>query len=969
MDDMEEDQIWWKQRWLHRQQRRMDNEDRAALHEWEQRRRIYQRTVEEDEEEEFGEGVYEEGRDTEEIERIVREEMAKSEEEFMENFNEGAFDEVMGKEAAASLGFAVTERRRKRVAAKYSLRTEEDDKNLEEAMGELKDMLVLAPEGEDELDKELRGEEEEDAASVVTVVAAKEDDVGSVKSWTSEASTVKADIGCYDVVEVVDANAAAIAEREMEAAGDVYGKSRTARKNRNRKAYLELAAAGKDVPKSRRRDGGTTDLEKEEEERVEKLLEGMKKAAVTKNRKERERKKRKKEEARQKEAEEREKRKEVRSAREVERDSKKLHEGMRKMRVALEESEARAKRELEEDIEEGEREIMRRAMDDMILEKNMNVIVPSTPEEEEELNKLYEEVSAPRKQREAMKKAMEEERERLLKDVDSNTNEDRFKEIQELEALLNERETGPRDDDVTPEEYDKLPFLEKVDVYDDVQEPKTIGEKIALATMWKRDDGIGSRLNFSFQLKGVPNAADTPGLVPLMGHCANNRVSTCTWDNYIEFINSENIDDKLEGLAFHFQRVVGKIWVDGGGGTKAELEALVERERKRLGLIHFRDLPDDQKANAVKYVRAGLNEVLQMKPSLKTCLIYYMALLTAPKIDPISINSQARTYGRVGMPLLSRNERRKKHQLQDMYEKGKKHHEEGPSEAYSGATERSRIWRKRCEDVKREKEREEAEARKRDARRVIEERRIASLPRFGNPNRVIVPPVLPNQHHKLDKSYNLNENLKNLSVEQYKAYKKINDIRKVLIKEETNLYQVEGEKRGMLKRKRKVEEVAELAKSLPYPITKSRKFTVKSLGEMIDEEEEKQKQFKKEERKQKKKERSKKNKMKKKEVDGRVPKRTLKKYEKWVKKKKEKAGKPDTSSSPNAPSTTSSSSSIPEQNLHTWNRLRAKWGLSATDLTPSPGSNRPTSIEQQSNTKKNMTSSKRNTEKETSSTK
>ena len=109
----------------------------------------------------------------------------------------------------------------------------------------------------------------------------------------------------------------------------------------------------------------------------------------------------------------------------------------------------------------------------------------------------------------------------------------------------------------------------------------------------------------------------------LMARCAHNRISECNADNYLEYIFSNDRDKVSEGLLYHFQNIITRIFINGGGGDKNALEEMVERERKRIGLVHFSKLKPIERENAVAYVRADIDTVVAVKPSLSKRFKYY----------------------------------------------------------------------------------------------------------------------------------------------------------------------------------------------------------------------------------------------------------------------------------------------------------------------------------------------------------
>ena len=112
---------------------------------------------------------------------------------------------------------------------------------------------------------------------------------------------------------------------------------------------------------------------------------------------------------------------------------------------------------------------------------------------------------------------------------------------------------------------------------------------------------------------------------------------------------------------------------------------MVERERKRIGIVHFTKLKPMERKCAVAFVRAKPDNIVKAKPSLSKCFRYYAILLdSANHSSPPQ--SQALKFGKVGFPRLSRCQRRKGHQLADVYKHGRRVEDEGCSEAYSNAT-------------------------------------------------------------------------------------------------------------------------------------------------------------------------------------------------------------------------------------------------------------------------------------------
>ena len=265
----------------------------------------------------------------------------------------------------------------------------------------------------------------------------------------------------------------------------------------------------------------------------------------------------------------------------------------------------------------------------------------------------------------------------------------------------------------------------------------------------------------------------------LMARCAHNRISECNADNYLEYIFSNDRDKVSEGLLYHFQNIITRIFINGGGGDKNALEEMVERERKRIGLVHFSKLKPIERENAVAYVRADIDTVVAVKPSLSKCFKYYAILLHSANISASPQSPQAQKFGKVGMPRLSHNERRKGHQLVDMYKHGKVVEDEGRSEAYSNAMTISMEQKRKALEWIEKEEASRAELenirRNSDIRRVITQQRIANIRRFGN--------------------YNLNRNRKDIATKQKQAYKEVDHLRQALTKAETNLYNVEKDKR------------------------------------------------------------------------------------------------------------------------------------------------------------------------------
>ena len=154
-----------------------------------------------------------------------------------------------------------------------------------------------------------------------------------------------------------------------------------------------------------------------------------------------------------------------------------------------------------------------------------------------------------------------------------------------------------------------------------------------------------------------------------------------------------------------------------------------------------------------------------------------------------------------------------------MYKHGGVVEDEGCSEAYSNATaistEQKRAALEWVEKEEARREELERELRKNDARRVITERRIANIRRFGN--------------------YSLNKNRKDISAKQKQAYKEVDYLRQALTKAETNLYNIEKDKRGILRKEERVKDCRRVANSLAYPIEKPKRIVIETtLGELID---------------------------------------------------------------------------------------------------------------------------------------
>ena len=160
-----------------------------------------------------------------------------------------------------------------------------------------------------------------------------------------------------------------------------------------------------------------------------------------------------------------------------------------------------------------------------------------------------------------------------------------------------------------------------------VQYAATQEEVDALAHMWVADNRIGEQLNFSWSVKGVAKKDQVEGMTELMAHCANDRVSEYNANNYLEYILSNDSGKVSEGLLYHFQNVITRIFVNGGGREKKALEAMVERERTRIGLVHFSRLKPIERENAVANVRADIDTVVAVRPSLSKCFRNYAILL------------------------------------------------------------------------------------------------------------------------------------------------------------------------------------------------------------------------------------------------------------------------------------------------------------------------------------------------------
>ena len=544
------------------------------------------------------------------------------------------------------------------------------------------------------------------------------------------------------------------------------------------------------------------------------------------NMKDRERKYKRKVEENKRKTEEKKKKEEDMAKRFVERDpeernmdNRELWMGERKWRIAQEAADDRAKSALMVEILTEEREMLDDLFDEFLLTKNITHFKEWTPELKEEWYGIREEVQKPRKEREEAVEKLKKDRLELMEDVDSELNEEIAKEIEELDELLKDRVLPREELEPSEEEMKKLPFIYKVNVHDVVQYPETQEEIDALVKMWLADDAIGERLNFSWSVKGVAKKDQVEGMTDLMARCARNRVSECNANNYMDYILSEDTVKVSQGLIWHFQNIITRIFVNGGGGDKNALEELVERERKRIGLFHFSKLKPIERENAVAYVRADINTVASIKPSLSKCLRYYAILLHSANVSSSSHSPQTQKFGNVRMPRLSRNQRRHTAQINDMYKHGGVVEDEGCSEAYSNATaistEQKRAALEWVEKEETRREELEKELRKNDARRVITERRIANIRRFGN--------------------YSLNKNRKDISAKQKQAYKEVDYLRQALTKVETNLYNIEKDKRGILRKEERVKDCRRVANSLAYPIEKPKRIVIETtLGELID---------------------------------------------------------------------------------------------------------------------------------------
>ena len=740
------------------------------------------------------------------------------------------YAEVMGEEAAKRLGYRLHEKRKKRLMEREGVLAPEEEypgklEEVEEATKELEDMLLLHPEEEDDLVKELEGEDS-DAESTCTVVAAKE-----VEEWNSDASTVKNRIEVWEVVDPATIDPEVLAKKEEEAAKGLYhGKSRNARRRKNYAEKLRCAANNIGQPTSRAR-GGFVDLEEEayqkelyEEERYKAM-----KKKIELNMKDRERKNKRKVEENKRKTEEKKKKEEDMARRFVERepeernmDNRELWLGERKMQIAQEAADDRARSALMVEILTEEREMLDDLFDEFLLTKNITHYKQWTEELKEEWFGIKAEVQKPRREREEAVEQLKKDRLELMEDVDSELNEEIAAEIEELDELLKDRVLPREELEPSKEEMKKLPFLYKIDVHDVVQYPETQEEIDALAKMWLADDAIGERLNFSWSVKGVAKKDQVEGMTDLMARCARNRVSECNANDYMDHILSKDTVKVSQGLIWHFQNIITRIFINGGGGDKNALEELVERERKRIGLFHFSKLKPIERENAVAYVRADINTVASIKPSLSKCFRYYAILLHSANISSYSQSPQTQKFGNVRMPRLSRNQRRRGHQLNDMYKHGGDVEDEGCSEAYSNATAISTEQKREALEwiEKEETRREELEEtiRKNDARRVITERRVANIRRFGK--------------------YNLNKNRKDISVKQKQAYKEVDYLRQALTKAETKLYNIEKDKRGILKKEERVQNCRIVAKSLEDPIEKPKRIVIEmTLSELIDKQE------------------------------------------------------------------------------------------------------------------------------------
>ena len=355
------------------------------------------------------------------IDELVQLEMMEGGRTLEEEQNElDMYREVTGEEAAKRLGFRLSEKRRKRVMEREGLLEPKEEKKIEEATKDLEDMLVLHPEVEDELVKELEGEDS-DAEPMCTVVAANEEE-----EWNLDASTVKNRIETWEVVDPATIDLEVLAEKEEEAAKGLYaGKSRSACRRKSHAKKMRCAANNIGQPTSRAREG-VVDLEEEAywKEHYEKERYELMRKKIEMNLKDRERRDKRKEEERKKKEEERKKeedmarRFEVRGPEERSIDNRDLWLGERKMQIALEEADKRARDELMVSILMEEREMLDDLFDKFLLTKNITHYKQWTEELKEEWYGIKEEVERPRREREKAVEQLKKDHLELIEELD-----------------------------------------------------------------------------------------------------------------------------------------------------------------------------------------------------------------------------------------------------------------------------------------------------------------------------------------------------------------------------------------------------------------------------------------------------------------------------------------------------------------------------------------------------------------------
>ena len=140
-------------------------------------------------------------------------------------------------------------------------------------------------------------------------------------------------------------------------------------------------------------------------------------------------------------------------------DHRELWLGERKMQIALEEVDKRARDKLMVNILMEEREMLDDLFDKFLLMKNITHYKQWREELKEEWYGIKEEVNWPRRERKKAVEQLKKDRRELMEDIDSVANEERLAEMEELNKLLKDRALPQEEVEPTKEEMRKLLFM------------------------------------------------------------------------------------------------------------------------------------------------------------------------------------------------------------------------------------------------------------------------------------------------------------------------------------------------------------------------------------------------------------------------------------------------------------------------------------------------------------------------------